>query len=518
MKGIANRIKKYMVVILLFVTYIIDVAYMAINGKTLLDSDMASEMVLSDILNKEHSVLGITKSWYYSTEIRVFETQWFYRIGLLLSPNNWHVARTIGMAIALALLAFAVWFLFWALEMENWGRFAAAICLFPSGSWYFWQTIFGGYYLPYIYISLFSLAFVVLATKGPKYHIGYVLGIVFLGIASGLNGVKQLMVFYAPFVLAMFMLVLIAVRNSETEHLRVTELKTFTEFKYLILSLLGTAGALFGYVINTKILAKQFHFAQFDGTEISGRSIWELFRYYIWSFGYADGMALMSLRGIAAMLGVVIGLATVLSGLRLLCRISELDIYERFLTSVSFITVAFSIFIYSYVNGNIQYFQPIVPFGLFLIILELKTERYVLESSKEVATGLFALFLIISSLGTMRNEFSEPFHPYNAKQDMVHMVEFLEYNGYSTGIARFWNSNIITELSDGRIDMWTVVNYESDDMYEWLQKSEHIGNFPNVDSKYFLISDAGENVDEFLKRHPQLELVYGDDRYYVYGN
>ena len=53
--------------------YLWQLRFQILYGKAILDSDLAAEMVLANLLNKEHSV--ISKEWYYSTELRVFESQ-----------------------------------------------------------------------------------------------------------------------------------------------------------------------------------------------------------------------------------------------------------------------------------------------------------------------------------------------------------------------------------------------------------------------------------------------------------
>lgn len=56
----------------------------------LLDSDMSSEMVLAQLLAKENAALST--HWYYSTELRVLNTQLLYAFFFKLS-NNWHWIR-----------------------------------------------------------------------------------------------------------------------------------------------------------------------------------------------------------------------------------------------------------------------------------------------------------------------------------------------------------------------------------------------------------------------------------------
>lgn len=68
-------------------------------GRTNLDSDAASEMILASIENRDHSLLS--ENWYYSTEIRVQYLQVIYRIALLIFPTNWHFARVFSGAVLL---------------------------------------------------------------------------------------------------------------------------------------------------------------------------------------------------------------------------------------------------------------------------------------------------------------------------------------------------------------------------------------------------------------------------------
>ena len=69
--------------------YLFDLWYQLVPGKWIVDSDLASEMILSDLLNKEGSI--ISHNWFYSTELKVVNLQWFYRLGLLLFPDDWHL-------------------------------------------------------------------------------------------------------------------------------------------------------------------------------------------------------------------------------------------------------------------------------------------------------------------------------------------------------------------------------------------------------------------------------------------
>ena len=76
--------------------YVLDMWFQLVPGKWIVDSDLASEMMLTKILNQEGSILS--HSWFYSTELRVVNMQWFYRLGPRL-PNPISFASSSAAAI-----------------------------------------------------------------------------------------------------------------------------------------------------------------------------------------------------------------------------------------------------------------------------------------------------------------------------------------------------------------------------------------------------------------------------------
>ncbi len=496
--------------------------YHVVKGQLMLDSDMSSEMILSDILNKEHSVLS--KNWIYSTELRFLNTQWLYRAGLLLFPWNWHLARIFSMFLGILLLAFAAWLCFYAAGRPLAGIWAAAFTIFPGGSWYFWQTLYGGHYLPYILISLFSFAMILISCSRPVLSVkGIVmlLSIVMLGLASGLNGIKQLMVFYAPLTISAAAAFLYELHRAalSKEKESIFGLKGF---RFLILSLLATVFSFAGYLINTGYLSGLYYFQSFDEQRISQGSFIDFLKQFILCYGFADDKLLVSGQGIAAMCGVTFGLLVILSGIRLLFRYKRLGFEERIVAAVSLFSIIFCAFIFSYVGGEIQYFQPVLPFGIFLVVLELETEEFAMKKSSFAALNIAGIVLLAASLGTVYNEEHEPFHNYRAQPQLNTVVKWLCAQGYEDGVSLFWTSNIVTDLSDGQIDMWTLNPMDEDiSWYRWLQRYDHMDSFPQ--GRYFFLFCNNEAESEpvnflFLQKHPELVPIYQDDFYTVYGD
>ena len=503
--------------------FIWNIWYQVVRGQAMLDSDMSSEMVLSDILNKEHSLSGVTTNWFYSTEIKCLHMQWLYRIGLALFPSNWHIARTFSMFIALILLAFGVWLLFYAAGYSKQGIWAAAFTLLPGGSWYFWQTLYGGYYLPYIYIMLFTMSLSLMAVRNLRSirSAVYLVIVALLGLGSGLNGIKQLMVFYVPFVLSLSVMFVMHIREHASEKTDVRKLFSDNCFKLLCISIVSTLFSVVGYIINSKILSARYFFQQYDETKIGRGSFLEFLKQYIWSFGFADNKLLMSGQGIASMCGVVFGIIVVCAGVFTVLRLPKLSYGLRYIAAFSVIAITFNCFIFSYVGGEIQYFQSLVPLGYFLLVIMVNALDFKLEVSRKVVINALMVILLITSLGTVYNESNEPFHDYRAKQNLNPVVKQLESMGYTDGISTFWTANVVTELSDGTIDMWTVSPFSPTDWYIWLQRRDHMERFP--EGRYFYLYD-NEEEDKmeinmaFLGNHPELVPIYADEKYTVYGN
>ena len=111
--------------------YLFDLWYQLVPGKWIVDSDLASEMILSDLLNKEGTIIS----------------------------HNW-LARTFGMAITLALFAAAMRFFVKCAGLGRTGLWMVGTLLWPFGQHYLVYAIYGGYYLVYTFFYMLVLALV----------------------------------------------------------------------------------------------------------------------------------------------------------------------------------------------------------------------------------------------------------------------------------------------------------------------------------------------------------------------
>jgi hypothetical protein len=86
------------------------------------------------------------------------------------------------------------------------------------------------------------------------------------------------------------------------------------------------------------------------------------------------------------------------------------------------------------------------------------------------------------------------------------IASVLEAEEYENGYGTFWNANILTELSDGEIEVWTVNAFDENttehpDLCRWLQARTHDGTMPN--GKVFVIWTSGE-----YHTYEQMDLDY----------
>lgn len=91
-------------------------------------------------------------------------------------------------------------------------------------------------------------------------------------------------------------------------------------------------------------------------------------------------------------------------------------------------------------------------------------------------------------------------------------------NGYAT----FWNANVLTELSDGKIEVWQWCGGQDlpehssdiDDMTQWLQLASHMVEHPS--GKVFALFTREEFESNPWRKnlHPE-DVIYENEEYIV---
>lgn len=461
-------------------------------GRPYIDSDMSSELILANLLNREGGLLST--NWWYSTELRVFCVQLFYRVGLLLFPEDWYSARIFGQALWMALLIISYFYLANGLKLKNRGVWGAAALTCPFGTWYFWYGHFGGYYIPHIIWILMSFGAILHLVQSNIYKEKAVHGallIVACGF-SGLNGIKGLMAFFVPMVLSSLVLLWME-WNANPKRFPDGEIK----LTIAAVAALVVAGA--GYLVNSKILSQGHHFENYNDQSWSTLRLdllvqkwgdfFSLFGYPADSFLGGD-TAIFSLNGILGAFGLMVAGAIIISLVRLLIRWKELPLLARIAPVLLAVTGLVQGIVFSSTgnpsSNNASYWLPVVPLVFPVLQLELETEPFRLPFARRLSALALCICFIFTSIGTVNRFFREGIR---AVPQLEPICQWLMEEGYKQGYATFWNGNVLTEWSNGEIEMWVVDDFKELNIRQWLQSTSHA---QPPEGEVFLLSTLGE--------------------------
>ena len=497
--------------------YLFDLWYQLVPGKWIVDSDLASEMILSDLLNKEGTI--ISHNWFYSTELKVVNLQWFYRLGLLIFPNDWHLARTFGMAITLALFAAAMLFFVKCAGLGRAGLWMVGTLLWPFGQHYLVYAIYGGYYLVYTFFYMLVLALVLRSLNADKKHcaLQWVLACVITAVA-GMNGVKQLMVFHAPLCLAAAILLVLALRSCGKTNWKAALDACRKEVRLLAASLVTAVAAAAGYFVSNAVLSRMYDFKSYNFIVWNRDEDWftldRILMDFFHEFGYENGSGVFHFGGIAAAVGLLLGCWMFFCIVRLLLRLDKLERNDKLLVLLLVAMLAVCGVAYTYFHEYYLYFWLMnMPVAIAVMAVEIKTEDFhILGARQLLGVGLAACFTLCA-VSTVRQEQE---HPYLAHKGLNTAAEWLVDNGYTQGYSTFWNGNAMTELTSGKLEVWTLQSLDRDDVPNWLQPKSHLTTDP--EHPFLLIDTETDGPAENAKliQYGDCTEVYNDGRYVIY--
>lgn len=483
----------------------------------LLDADQASELILA---NKLHGFDIFCEDWYYSTSLRVFDIQLFYRLGLVFSPNNWVVAKEIGQAIMFIALSAAFLFVASQVVSKELSIILSAILLCPFSFWYELTVIMFGAYIPYMILVALAMGMFLklLQTNGKRSRILWLVLLVVHALLSGMAGVRIGMNFYAPFFLACIVVGYLRIRNNKDETIGWLQ----DNWKLFLDGGLVYASYVLGYLINSTYLVKKYEFdakADMMWNSVSVPDILENLGDFLAGFGYPltrvwqeSPLILISFKGVLGLLGIITAGLFVLSIIRLATRFWSLSIFYQlvFVTTIFMIVVACGSMTLLQYFGNASYYIPCMPFFILVIGLEIMTEDFVFKFGRE--SLVVALIICISGTSYL-HVYRAIDTPLNGNLLLKDVYNWLQEAGddYDKGVAAFWDSNAITAWSNGNIEMWTVDSVDGVVPSHWLQAKSH----SELPDEYFIILDKeDDDVTKICDKHGT-QVMYENEKYYV---
>lgn len=484
-------------------------------GTHVLNSDISAELVLAKEMARTNRLF--TTQWYYSTEVRIFYTQivamFFFKF-----INSWNLVRTLTNFVFFVLLLWSYLYFAKPLKISRRSAYLSSLFLFiPFSMEYIYIVHIGNSYIPHFIVIFLGMGMMLrLIEQKSRWCMALYL---VLGFYAGLCGVRFLTAYAMPMILCGVMKIVLENYRGESSLFDINTLKQRT----FMVPLLGCISCLVGLLTNMTVLSKIVCVGSrntmlvniLDEKGIIGyfdAQITEILRL----FGYYDFSDMATLRGIASFASVVIVIALTLIVIALVRRYHSLNSAKQFALLLFLMSLLVNAVLFIVVCGTMagRYYMPtlILLAPLLGIYLDEK------ELLKFDFHKLVAILLVIAMHICGISQFNEWIRTdLNAPYKQV--VKFMLDNNLTFGLTSYWNTGVLNELSDGRIEAYTVSGDDITQPHKWLtfKKYEHSQTWYHTgsDKLYFLLDDNfyEENMD--LEMIQEGEIVYEEQGYII---
>lgn len=500
--------------ILAFIGLII---YMSVHVEDLLDSEMSSELVLAHQLKESGGIFS--GNWYYSTEIRVLNTQLVYSF-FFHAFDDWQTVRILGNVTLYLLLLGSYYFLCKKLGITRYFPLSAGIMLLPLSAWYFSFFLFGAYYLPRVSMMFFILGILMQPPAESYSKKGVIVDTLFaclFSLALGLEGARMMLILFVPVTIIVgaefFWRAFHRDRENSAKYSTLLRQDGFP--RYLTQAFLVCVFALAGFLINKMILSHVYPFEQFENfiPKLTFRSINRMFfnQIYLIGFGFVSHKYAMA---VWATVGALIAWF-------LLRKAKKSTLALRFLWACFVSWACYAAFSCMFDIGQAAYHMiPVAVLFIPAVAVVIREANIKPVLSRMICMGLCLCLLVIGLLGYLKFA-SWPYrNGEESNEAFMQIAAVLEEKGYRNGYATQWNANVLTELSDGEIDVWCVERFdeqtiERPKLYKWLQVKAHDTTRPT--GKVFLVWSAEQYEDYDPEKFDYLgEILFRNDAFVVY--
>lgn len=487
--------------------------YVRLKKFNTISADESSEMLLGSILASENSILS--KNWYYSTELEVINTNIYYSFFFHFT-DNWHLIRTLSIFSIYVTLLLVYLFFSKVCKISKFFAITAVVMLVPISNDYYHFNLMGGYYFPVIITSFLTLALAefYLKLSGWKAPALLVFSFIF-AILIGLGGMRQLFFTYIPLFVTSGLMLLPGLKKTGNG-------------KWFVFSAVSFAGSMIGWAVNAKVLTKIYNFdtwSEVRFSEFSISRIGEILDGIFISFGRTLGYTTGKLFSDSILNNAVCGcwvLITVVSIWYAVKNRQKISAEYARLTAFTLFSYIFYVVFYSFTTmyHNPRYNISIVCLSFPLAALFLDHVNW----KKTVSTGILA-GLVLLTVARGMNYYAAN-RNYDPNVELRRIARELVSQEYYNGYATFWYANNMTEFSNGKLDVWSLIDgshdigislvTDIDQTFKWLQKVSHDTTHP--EGKTFLFFTAGEDKNNNWKDQLQnAEVIYSSEKYKVYG-
>lgn len=491
-----------------------------------LDSDMAAEMIFSRLLAESGHVFA-TEEWYYSTEFRFLYTQ------LVMAPlfrlsQDWHLIRMITNIVTYVLMLASYFYMMKPLKVDRrWVALTGAVLLLPFSETMMTHMQMGNTYMPHVILLFFYLGlFLRLVQKVayPRWRRREMAAVyLLLSVICGVSGVRYLLAMQCP--LAIAALLYLAFSGEWKQFRRQfgtdTGKKSFRQVwksgraAYLYCGLLGAGGSLLGYCLNVLWVSRQYVFQTYEATNfipvyqgILAERVQNALGSLLMLFGYIPDRGFLSLRGFITMLSFVAIALLVYCG----AKVYRGSCGQKFFVAL-FLAVSLGLNLFVFVFTT----STMVPrYYITTLIFALPVLAFYMEG-REPAFDRLAVSLLLACcflMGTAKVTLS--YLSADKNQGKRAVAAFLEENGYDFGFATYWNANIMTELTDGAVEIANIGDPEYLEFFKWSSPMRYYEEGYHQGETFLLLTAEQRAEYAGAEALQAGEVVYEDGDYTVY--
>lgn len=492
-----------------------------------LDSDMASELILEQSLSERNQMFH--SGWYYSTELRILNTL-LVRAPLFKIFSDWTTVRTVGNALLFCFMLCSYLVLLKYLKVDiEFSLLTAAMLLCPFSR--IWLNIMyeGAYYIPHVTITFFYLTLFLMVEKtGHEANRikkrGILAGYLLLSVILGMSGIRYMLNIQLPILMTSALLVLFNRNYQEIREKPTAEnLKKALKWKptlYFLISLAGVAATMLGYFISERLLHNVFRFHSYSNNKFKSFSdvplltqLSRIMEGLLELLGYSQDVKLFSLQGIRNIAVLLLLLLFLLIFIKIVSS-KTLSCEKRF-TALFFIS-SFLISSATFVlldRYTSRYYIPVLTAAVLAVAIYLQEEEKELDRIF-IGGGCIAAALIIGLLVWKEYAFDCRDNRNNREDVLAYLLD----NDLTFGYATFWNGNVLTELSNGEVEVAGVstINKDSIGYHQWLTFAKYHEPGYHEGKVFILLAQSELEAFQSTELSKEGELAYQDSGYTVY--
>lgn len=465
--------------------------YLSAGYGAYLDADMSSELALAQHLAKTGRL--ISPDWLYSTEVRVLNTQLVFTPLMALFGSDWQLVRVLGCLILLAMMAASCVFCARMLGARmSYALVFAGIGVLPVSVVYAQMIVIGAYYVPHAILTNLMIGLTACAVKKKRCGV-YMALLAVLSLVMGASSIRYLLCAAIPSAAAGIWMAVFS-RGEKPDR----------DEKRLLAASLGSAAlSAAGYVLGQRLLGAVYTFsgARYNGSRLIGLTNVNLFDLLDQAFdgliklmGFLEGRIMLSVSGLLSVgaLGLLV-LSALLCMRTAKAQESERCAAARYGLLALVFSAAVTLFTFVFVEGLYlnRYWLPVMTLGAPVMAMCLSREKRC--ALRMLSLAAFVCVVLGLSAAQIRSSMDKP----EIDAGDWHNAQTVRESGLTMGYATFWNANVVTELTDGEVEVvgMTLIRNAQDQAYPemsaWLETKENTQeNRP--DEPVFLLLSANE--------------------------